>query len=447
MFIKYFTGQIPPKKSRGKGSHGKKTADTSEADVDVSEKSNSKPAKKQTSSRRVIKKKVTFFTDDNIIPEPGVALELGKSVSLTEAVEEEATRDTSSVSKKMSSDPSHKLKGVQTLTPEEQIVVDTMKDLKERVPDESTGISATSSKGTSTKPGVPDEEKFNSEANDILDWGSEQESEYSEEGDDDENIKWVDTDEEEEKDDDDDDKSIDLEKTNDEETDDEFMHREENVLDDDEETDDELIHADEQVNDDEDEEMTNVEYVDTRNGDEEITDTTKVEAEKTEVEKDDIKKAELPPTSSSLSVSSGFGNQFLNLSSDTSLIGTIKDTTDAEINSLLDVQIQQEIPHIQSPSILTVPISVISEHSVLTHIPETPSVAPATTLLPPPTVSSISHVIQQTTTSIPTPPITTEAPSITTILDLLHVVIQRVSVLKKDVQELKEADNTTTLHA
>ncbi|GJR28871.1 hypothetical protein Tco_1105103 [Tanacetum coccineum] len=31
------------------------------------------------------------------------------------------------------------------------------------------------------------------------------------------------------------------------------------------------------------------------------------------------------------------GNQFLNLSSDTSLIGTIKDTTDAEINSLLDV--------------------------------------------------------------------------------------------------------------
>nr|GFD09764.1 hypothetical protein [Tanacetum cinerariifolium] len=31
------------------------------------------------------------------------------------------------------------------------------------------------------------------------------------------------------------------------------------------------------------------------------------------------------------------------------------------------------------------------------------------------------------------------------ILDPLHAVIQRVSVLKKDVQELKEADNTTTL--
>ncbi|GKG46424.1 hypothetical protein Tco_0501270, partial [Tanacetum coccineum] len=32
----------------------------------------------------------------------------------------------------------------------------------------------------------------------------------------------------------------------------------------------------------------------------------------------------LPPTSSNLSVSSSFGNQFLNLSSDISLVGTIK---------------------------------------------------------------------------------------------------------------------------
>ncbi|GKG19345.1 hypothetical protein Tco_0376444, partial [Tanacetum coccineum] len=151
----------------------------------------------------------------------------------------------------------------------------------------------------------------------------------------------------------------------------------------------------------------------------------KVEAEKTKVEKDDIKKAELPLTSSSLSVSSGFGNHILNLSSDTSLIGTVKDTTVAEINSLLDVQIQQEIPHIKSPSVLTVSVSVISEPLVLISIPQTPLVAPATTLLPPPTISSISHVLPQTTTTIPTPPITTEAPQVTTIPDLLHAVIQR----------------------
>ncbi|GKA49811.1 hypothetical protein Tco_0742884 [Tanacetum coccineum] len=378
--------------------------------------------------RRVIKKKVSISAYDNIIPEPDVALELGKSISLTEAAEEEAARqvhathertmtesdpeharrrpsgiafkDTLSVSKKMTPDPSQKLKGVQTLTHEEQLVSDTMKALKESkktskrqpgtggssegtgvspgVHDESIVVPATSSKGTSTKPG---------------------------------------------KDDDDDDKSIDLEKTDDEEIDDEFMHSEENVQDDDEEINDELVHADEQVNDDEYEEMKNAKDVDVGNGDGEKL------------------------IRQSLSVSSGFGNQFLNLSSDTSLIGTIKDTIDAEINSLLDVQIQQEIPHIQSPFVLTVYVSMFSEPSVLTTIPETPSLASATTLLPPPSVFTMSPLLLQITTPIPTPPITTKAPSVTTILDPIHVVIQRVSVLEKDVQKLKEADNTTTLYA
>ncbi|GKB83731.1 hypothetical protein Tco_0950626, partial [Tanacetum coccineum] len=120
-----------------------------------------------------------------------------------------AFRDTSSVLKKKSPDPSQKLKDVQTLTPEEQLTADTMKALKEskktnrrqlgtggssegtgsilRVPNESTVVPATSSEGTR----------------------SEQESEYSDEDD---------------NDDDDDDKSSDLEKTDDEETDNEFVH-------------------------------------------------------------------------------------------------------------------------------------------------------------------------------------------------------------------------------
>nr|GEV78614.1 Ty3/gypsy retrotransposon protein [Tanacetum cinerariifolium] len=96
---------------------------------------------------------------DNIIPDPDVALELGKSIFLTEASEEEAARqvhatharivtecvpkparrrpsgialrDTSWVSKKVSFDPSQKLKGVQSLTPEEQEAVDTIQALKE----------------------------------------------------------------------------------------------------------------------------------------------------------------------------------------------------------------------------------------------------------------------------------------------------------------------------
>ncbi|GKG45574.1 hypothetical protein Tco_0498020, partial [Tanacetum coccineum] len=53
MLIKYSTGQIPPKKSRGKGSQGKKTTNTHVVDVDVSEESDLEPPKRKTARRRV----------------------------------------------------------------------------------------------------------------------------------------------------------------------------------------------------------------------------------------------------------------------------------------------------------------------------------------------------------------------------------------------------------
>ncbi|GKC47320.1 hypothetical protein Tco_1065042 [Tanacetum coccineum] len=87
----------------------------------------------------------------------------------------------------------------------------------------------------------------------------------------------------------------------------------------------------------------------------------KAELKRLQEVKDVAKKTELPPTSSSLSVSlgfgdlflklssdfsssslsvsSGFGDQFLKLSSDSSLVSTVKDTTDAEINSLLKLRV------------------------------------------------------------------------------------------------------------
>nr|GEY83671.1 hypothetical protein [Tanacetum cinerariifolium] len=49
--------------------------------------------------------------------------------------------------------------------------------------------------------------------------------------------------------------------------------------------------------------------------------------------KDDAKTIELPPSSSSLFVSSGFGDQFVKLSSDSSLVSTIKDSADADVSS------------------------------------------------------------------------------------------------------------------
>ncbi|GJS80312.1 hypothetical protein Tco_0730193 [Tanacetum coccineum] len=239
------------------------------------------------------------------------------------------------------------------------------------VPDESTVISTTSSEGT--------------------------ESKYSEEDQgDDEEVDGIDSDDDKEKKDDtNDNKIIYLEITDDEETKDEF------------------IHGKEQVHDDEDEEMSNAEVEDSGKGDAEISDAGKADAAKTEEVKDDAKKAEIPLTSSSLSVSLGFGDQFLKLSSDTSLVGTIKDTTDAKINSLLDVKIQSEVPHIPSPFVLRVRVSVISDPSLLTPVQETPSVALVTTQ-PPLSFSTISPVPQQTTTPVPTPPITTKTPTITT---------------------------------
>ncbi|GKA14532.1 hypothetical protein Tco_0694178 [Tanacetum coccineum] len=314
-----------------------------------------------------------------------------------------AFRDNSSVSKKKLPDQSQKLRGIQTLTAEEQLAANTMQPLKviknismswsrtrssskgaggtPEVPDNSTSILTTSSEGTGIKPGVPDKVKGDSKAKAdfAIDWGSKNEKE-------------------EKQDDDDDDRSIDIKET-----------------DDDERTEDEFVH--------DDEEITN--------------------AAKTEATKGDYEQArKLPPTSSILSVSSGFGNQFLNLSSDISLIGTTKESTNTKINSLLDIQIQQEVPQIQSPSLLKVLVLVILEQTTPTTSLALLTKTLVSTVPPPPLIVFAISSIQQQTTPIPTPPITTIAPSvITTVPDPLLAIVQRVSELEKDVKELKRVDH------
>nr|GFA19842.1 hypothetical protein [Tanacetum cinerariifolium] len=256
-FIKYSTGQIPPKKSRGKVSQGKKSVDVPKADVGVFKESDSKHARKRTTSRRVIKKNVTISVDESIIPDPYVDLELGKSISLTEAAEEEAASQFHATHERI------KLKGVQSLTPKEKLVADIIRALKEskktsrrqpgtrgsskgtgRIPgvlDESTVLSTTSSEGTGNKSRVPEDLR------------------------DDEEVDCIYFDKDDEKKDDvDDDKSIDLEMTNDEETEDEF------------------VQGKEQVNDDEDKEITNAKVEESGNGDVKISDAAKADAEKTE---------------------------------------------------------------------------------------------------------------------------------------------------------------------
>ncbi|GKA95352.1 hypothetical protein Tco_0817390 [Tanacetum coccineum] len=224
MFIKYSTGQIPPKKSRGKGSKGKKTAEEYQETINVSEGSEPEPepAKKNTSGKRRVNKKVTLSADDNIIfDDLDAALELAKFISQTKAEEVEAARqvhatharivtesvtesakkkssgrssksvviqDTPSALKSKPATSKAKLKGAPSLTPAKQEAANIMQALKESkktssrqlggsnegtgtipgVPNESTFVSATSSEGTIMKPGVPDEEKDITEEKFIL---------------------------------------------------------------------------------------------------------------------------------------------------------------------------------------------------------------------------------------------------------------------------------------
>ncbi|GJY18094.1 retrovirus-related pol polyprotein from transposon TNT 1-94, partial [Tanacetum coccineum] len=284
-----------------------------------------------------------------------------------------------------------------------------------------------------------------------------------------------------------DDMSIDLDETDDEEDEhvndetqrDEYGYEDEFVHEDDEYVHDEEEHVHDHV----EEELKGVETAKTIEGDKELTDPNKAEVGKIKEAKGDKlqvdnalarvdqakdentqdnqaaalisvtqkEKPELPPTSSSLSVSSGFGNQFLALSFDISLTGTLKDNADVKVNSMLDIQIQHEVPNIQSSSLLIIPVLVIPEPTVLTPIPEIVTEALAITISPPILVlTSFTLTIQQSTL-IPSPTTTTtEAPSSTTVLlvsEALSAIHLRVFNLEKEVKELKNIDHSTALLA
>ncbi|GJW43243.1 hypothetical protein Tco_0072042 [Tanacetum coccineum] len=133
MFYKYSTGQIPLKKSR-------------------ESEPKPKPVKKRTSSKKRVKKIATISAEDNIIPDPNVALELGKSISLTKDEEAKAVRKVHAThALKESRKSSRRQPGTRDLN--------EGTGSKPGVIDESIVTSATSSEGTGVKPGVPDEDK------------------------------------------------------------------------------------------------------------------------------------------------------------------------------------------------------------------------------------------------------------------------------------------------
>nr|GEZ82966.1 hypothetical protein [Tanacetum cinerariifolium] len=119
-----------------------------------------------------------------------------------------------------------------------------------------------------------------------------------------------------------------------------------------------------------DEEQNDGEHDDEVKDNEQVTDEEMADAEMADVEKNrkarakifmtQKEKPELPPSGSRQSLSSNNGNQFLNVSSGTSLTGIIKETADTKINSMLDVPVQQELPPVQQTPLLDV--LVLSEY-------------------------------------------------------------------------------------
>ncbi|GJZ65174.1 retrovirus-related pol polyprotein from transposon TNT 1-94 [Tanacetum coccineum] len=130
----------------------------------------------------------------------------------------------------------------------------------------------------------------------------------------------------------------------------------------------------------------------------------------------------------SLSVSSDFANQFLNLDN--------VPPTDTEVVSMMNVKVHHEEPSTQTPPLLNI---------LVTIIPETSSAAGSTIPLTIPPITPL----QQQSTPIPTPA-PTSATTVTSIPALpdfssLFGFDQRVSALEKELSQLKQADYSAQL--
>nr|GEX97659.1 hypothetical protein [Tanacetum cinerariifolium] len=260
-------------------------------------------------------------------------------------------KDTSTVSKKKPLDKSHKLKGVQVIGSDELKVDSTATDVSEES------------------------------------WGNDGNTEKSDK----EEVLWIYSDDDKEEDNDNDDQSIDIEETDDDEQTE--LDNEDQAMDDAKKNDEDKV---------EEEKSTDQEpALDEQAKDDQVG----VLASKTYKEK-----PTLFVSTSSHSVSSNYGNQFLISSPERSLLCIVKESADAKITSMVDVQIQQEIPSVLSAPLLDVLASVV---------PPTPTPLP-----------------------IPITTITkTEAPTSTFVnpeSETLSALQLRVSDLEKEVKELKQ---------
>ncbi|GKA20309.1 hypothetical protein Tco_0700298 [Tanacetum coccineum] len=206
--------------------------------------------------------------------------------------------------------------------------------------------------GTGVKPGVPDLTEEESSDSEDESWGNDEDDSNN-----DHNSKSDDSDQENDSDDDktqsDNKNDLDSEHETDENESGFESNQEENeedIRDDEEEVKDEFVKTLSNNSDDEDE----IEIIDKAEGDkdEDMDYTTSQLYDDVDIQLNKPK-TEVPVTSSSYS--SDLESKFLNFSD--------IPHTDAEIISLMDVHVHHEVPSQQTPTLLTVPISVITESS------------------------------------------------------------------------------------
>ncbi|GJU74161.1 hypothetical protein Tco_1265566 [Tanacetum coccineum] len=138
---------------------------------------------------------------------------------------------------------------------------------------------------------------------------------------------------------------------------------------------------------------------------------------------------EVPLFSSIYFVSSNYTSAFLNLEN-------LK-STKMEVVSMLDINVQHEVP-CTSP-LLTIPISVIPEHTAFNQF-ETVTTIPATTITL--LISSLFPNLHQST-PIQKPTNTEATTSTPSVLEseTLNAIHLRLSDLEKELKELKNVDN------
>ncbi|GJU30149.1 hypothetical protein Tco_1173738 [Tanacetum coccineum] len=376
-------------------------------------------------------KESSLKADDNIIPDDlDVALKLAKSISRTEAKEQEAARLVHETHEHLVTEQSTGRRRQTAM-----LAADTKKAIKAskrdfrshhqtgglsekagskpEVPDESKGKTKDTNEGAGLKPEVLDVSKAMS---------SDQESE---------NESWGDSEDDDDEDDHksdnertktDDDESIDLNKIDDEEgtQEDEFVHTPDDYVPTDDEThdvdDEEYVHINEELYDDVNVEMKDVEPNDEGKGDKEMTDIEKLNAEYEEINQE---------------------------------VASAKVQDDVQATTTVESATQKEktkAPPSSSSRSVSSNYVIIPEPTVLSSIPEITTEAPATTISPfiPPFIPIPPHL-----TPIPTPTsteatISTHAVPESKTLFTIHL---RVSNLENEVKELRNVDHSTSFLA